>query len=187
MYPFGITVSPVIAKDQTEFNRCHRLGKECKASSAVRRTPRSNPLSKRSKLEDKLDEVVSLLRTQRTAPLTASADDQLVLTPDSSVHPHTMTNSPNSNARLSRQQLNEFRTTYLHYFPFMHISENATMDDLHLRHPLLCHAIRTVLTKGIIQQTQLSKHLREKLASKIIVDGERSLDLLLSVVMCIAW
>lgn len=152
-----------------------------------RRAPKSTPTPKRSKLEDKLDEVVSLLRTQRAAPLAMSPDDQLVLTPESSILPHRLTDSPNNNDHLSRRQLVDFRTNYLHYFPFIYVSENPTTDDFHLRHPLLCHAIRTVLTKAITQQSRLSKQLREQLASRIIVQGERSIDLLLSLIMCIAW
>lgn len=152
-----------------------------------RRAPRSNQAPKRSKLEDKLDEVVSLLRTQRTAPLTTSPNDQLVLTPDSSVIPHQGTDGLDNDKYLSSDQLHDFRTSYLYYFPFMPMSENATTDELHLKYPLFCHAIRTILTKAITKQSQLSKHLREQLASRIIVQGERSIDLLLTVIMCIAW
>jgi hypothetical protein len=152
-----------------------------------RRTQNSTATPKRSKLEDKLDEVVSLLRTQRAAPVTTSPNDQLVLTPDSSTVPQAITNTPRNNDHLSRQQLIDFRTGYLHYFPFVYIPEDTTTEDLHLRYPMLCHAIRTVLTKAITQQTRLSKQLREQLAVKIVVQGERSIDLLLSLIMCIAW
>jgi hypothetical protein len=115
-----------------------------------------------------------------------SLDDQLVLTPDSSIIPQRPTDSPDDNDHLTPQQLVDFRTTYLHHFPFVYLSENLTTDDLHKKYPLLCHAIRTVLTKAITQQSRLSKQLREQLASRIIVQGERSIDLLLSLIMCIA-
>jgi hypothetical protein len=138
-------------------------------------------------LEDKLDEVVSLLRTQPAAPVSMSPDDQLVLTPESSVFTQRLSYNPENHDRLTPEQLVDFRTTYLHLFPFVYLSENLTTDDLHVRYPLLCHAIRTVLTKAVTQQSRLSKQLREQLASRIIVQGERSIDVLLSLIMCIAW
>lgn len=138
-------------------------------------------------MEDKLDEVVSLLRTQHAAPVSMSPDDQLVLTPESSVFTQRLSYNPENHDRLTPEQLVDFRTTYLHLFPFVYLSENLTTDDLHVRYPLLCHAIRTVLTKAVTQQSRLSKQLREQLASRIIVQGERSIDVLLSLIMCIAW
>lgn len=116
-----------------------------------------------------------------------SPDDQLVLTPESSVFTQRLSYNPENHDRLTPEQLVDFRTTYLHLFPFAYLSENLTTDDLHVRYPLLCHAIRTVLTKAVTQQSRLSKQLREQLASRIIVQGERSIDVLLSLIMCIAW
>ncbi|KAH7089109.1 hypothetical protein FB567DRAFT_324960 [Paraphoma chrysanthemicola] len=52
--------------------RCVRLNKECVPSSSVRKkSSRKTASSKRTQLEDKLDDIVNLLRTQSTrlAPL----------------------------------------------------------------------------------------------------------------------
>ncbi|KAL8383469.1 hypothetical protein RB595_010595 [Gaeumannomyces hyphopodioides] len=48
--------------------RCHRLAKQCVPSETVRkRTPRRHIVSRTAQLEEKLDDLVSLLKTQRQA------------------------------------------------------------------------------------------------------------------------
>lgn len=52
---------------------------------------------------------------------------------------------------------------------------------------MLALAIETVMNKASAQQVQLSERLRTKMAMKLFVDGEKSLDLLLSLLVCMAW
>ena len=143
--------------------------------------------SKRSKLEDKLDEVVSLLRTQRTAAPTITLDEPFTPTPESSIPTSIAVDNYDVSERLSDQQFVDFRDNHLPCFPFMYLPENATADYLQLHYPILSLAIRVVCTKAITRQSPLSKQLRETLASRIVVYGERSMDLLLSVIISIAW
>jgi len=69
----------------------------------------------------------------------------------------------------------------------MHLPEHTTPDDLQADYPLLCLAIRTACTKAITRQMRMSSQLREILASKILAHGERSMDLLFCLIMCIGW
>jgi hypothetical protein len=158
-------------------------------SSTVRkRGLKITSASKRSKLEDKLDEVVSLLRTQRTAGPTVSPDESLIPTPDSSIPPAAAAVDHYAvSERMSGRQLADFRDNHLPCFPFMYLPDNVSTDYIQLHYPILCLAIRVVCTKAITQQSPLSKQLREILASKIIVYGERNMDLLLSLIISIAW
>jgi hypothetical protein len=153
-----------------------------------KRDSKTTAASKRSKLEDKLDEVVSLLRTQRTgtAP-TITPDEPFILTPDSSIPASIAVDHDDVSQRLSDQQLVDFRDNHLPDFPFMYLSSSDTADYCQLHYPILSLAMRVVCTKAFTRQSQLSKQLRETLASKIVVYGDRSTDLLLSLIMSIAW
>ncbi|CAA9965086.1 hypothetical protein PTMSG1_08445 [Pyrenophora teres f. maculata] len=168
--------------------RCHRLGKECTPSSSSRkRGSNGASASKRAKLEDKIDEVVSLLRSQRASASTVPSNDAFGLTPESSIITSRAADSPAVEERLTDDQLIDFRTNYLGYIPFMHMPESTTPGDLQADYPLLCLAIRTAWTKAVTRQMLLSSQLREILASKIVAHGERSMDLLFCVIMCIGW
>ncbi|RAQ98940.1 sterol glucosyltransferase [Stemphylium lycopersici] len=167
--------------------RCHRLRKECTASSSIRKgNANTIPASKRSRIEEKLDEVASLLRAQRVPTSQPSPDNLSILTPDSTTQWRNDVNSALSES-LTNPQLADLRANYLKYFPFMYLSEDTTAGDLQLHKPILCLAIRTACTKAITRQSEMAKALREMLATKILVEGERSIDLLLAVIMCIAW
>jgi hypothetical protein len=152
-----------------------------------KRRPKTASASKRSKLEDKLDEVVSLLRTQRTSAPMASPDGPFILTPDSFNPTSVVVDNFNADDRLSDQQLIDFRDNHLPCFPFMYLPDNISTDYLQLHYPIMCLAIRVVCTKAITRQSPLSKQLRETLASKIVVYGDRHMDLLLSLIISIAW
>ncbi|RMZ72503.1 Zn(II)2Cys6 transcription factor [Pyrenophora seminiperda CCB06] len=171
--------------------RCHRLGKECTPSTSTRkRGPSSAPTSKRAKLEEKLDEVVSLLKSQRAPTSAGPSSDAFGLTPESSiVTSRAEADSPALpfDDPLTDAHLVEFRNNYLGYIPFMHLPERTTPGDLQADKPLLCLAIRTACTKAITPQMRMSSHLREVLASKILAHGERNMDLLFSLIMCIGW
>ncbi|KAI1560863.1 hypothetical protein PtrEW7m1_011417, partial [Pyrenophora tritici-repentis] len=95
--------------------------------------------------------------------------------------------SPAVEERLTEAQLIDFRMNCLGYIPFMHLPESTTPDDLQADYPLLCLAIRTACTKALTRQMKMSSQLRETLASKIVAHGERSMDLLFCVIMCIGW
>lgn len=165
--------------------RCHRLNKECKPSTSVRKRPSkpNNAALKRSQLEDKLDDLVSILRTQNSVPV-----NPYIITPASSnPSPQGPTIEPTFDINLTAQNLSDFREHHLPYFPFIYLPPETTPADLQLVKPVLCLAIHTICTKAASKQTVLSRHLRETLASKILANGERSLDLLMSVVVCMTW
>jgi hypothetical protein len=61
------------------------------------------------------------------------------------------------------------------------------VEQLEYEKPLLSLAIKTISNKAYSLQDELSKKLRETMALKMMVDGEKSLDLLLSVLTCMTW
>lgn len=73
------------------------------------------------------------------------------------------------------------------YFPFFFLPPDITADQLRHEKPLLTSAIQVVRNKAFAQQSELSKTLRSTIAYQIMVDGERNIDLLLSLLACVTW
>ncbi|KAH8701458.1 hypothetical protein GQ44DRAFT_778646 [Phaeosphaeriaceae sp. PMI808] len=148
---------------------CHRLDKECIPSSCVRKKSAKKPgASKRAQLEDKLDDLVSILRTQHATP----QPDGMEAMCDQSI---------------TEEELMKFRGLHLPHFPLIHLPSNLSAEQLNHEKPLLSLAIKTICNKAYSSQAKLSKKLRERIALKMMVDGEKSLDLLLSVLTCMTW
>lgn len=86
--------------------RCHRLAKQCVPSETVRkRTPRRQIVSRTAQLEEKLDDLVTLLKTQRQAKDGAgstSAQGPSPRTAPPSRSPETITRASPSGIRLPR-------------------------------------------------------------------------------------
>ncbi len=130
---------------------------------------------------------MSILRTQHATPQQNSTHFQaftprsLDFTPQSdgteAVHDH----------RLTEQELAKFCSLHLPHFPLIHIPPNLSVEQLEYEKPLLSLAIKTISNKAYSLQDELSKKLRETMALKMMVDGEKSLDLLLSVLTCMTW
>jgi hypothetical protein len=170
-------------------NRCNRLGKECRASTAVRKsTGKRTTAAKRSQLEDKLEDLVSLLRSQHAAPQNDRPAFPQVPTPQSSEHsPNQGGVEPRYDVHLTNHELSMFCDMHLPNFPLIHLPPSITAEELQAEKPLVCMAIKTVCNKAWSHQGKLSKRLRERISSQLLVDGEKTLDLLLSILMCMAW
>lgn len=74
----------------TSCERCHRLRRECQPSVPVRKRIVRRSATRTTHLEDKLDDLVTLLRTQASAPANASGTSPQVsadgLTPETSLY-----------------------------------------------------------------------------------------------------
>jgi hypothetical protein len=140
-------------------------------------------------LEDKLDDLVSILRTrhvtpqQNTTPFQAVTPRSLDFTPQ----PHDFEAVRDRDQHLTEEELGKFCCLHLPHFPLIHLPPNLSARQLEYEKPLLSLAIKTISNKAYSSQTVLSKNLREKIALKMMVDGEKSLDLLLSVLTCMTW
>ena len=62
-----------------------------------------------------------------------------------------------------------------------------TAAELQKEKPTFALAVKALTTKVASKQVVLGKKLREVLTQKILIDGERSLPLLLSLLTSIAW
>jgi hypothetical protein len=170
-------------------SRCHRLDKDCVPSSTSRKKPtKKTTTSKRTQLEDKLDDLVSLLRTQHAAPQQEQSANYQTLTPcsvgESPRHPIAIEASKDC---LSDLELLKIRDLHLPTFPFIYLPSDVSAEQLSLEKPLLSLAFKTISNKAASRQTELSKKLRTMVAMKVMVDGEKSIDLLLTILACMAW
>ena len=206
----------------TTCERCHRLGKQCIPSTAVRksayraRDPAAKaPASNRRvrELEEKLNELTSVVRSvqqsqqkeqhQTDAP-SAGSSQGMITTP---THSQSITSgqSPSSpsvdttgiamgysvteelSAQEARQYLDIFRDRHLSFFPLVYLSPDVTPEQLQRDRPFLWLCIRAICTKSVEKQLALGAYIREIMARKVIVDGERSIDLLVGLSAFLAW
>lgn len=72
-------------------------------------------------------------------------------------------------------------------YPLMYLPATITAAQLSAEKPLVALAFKTISNKGISYQAELSKQLRQTIATKMIVDGEKSLDLLQSILVVMTW
>ena len=87
----------------------------------------------------------------------------------------------------AEELLNFFRADMLKYMPFMIIPSSQTAFELRRESPFLWLCIMGITSKSSSQQAALSRAVRSNLGRLMLVDGERSLDLLYGTITCIAW
>jgi hypothetical protein len=152
-----------------------------------KRGARRTAVSKNSVLEDKLDDIVSLLRNRNPSSQHRQSVETIPTPGSSEFSPDNAFFEGIEDLDLTDRELLDFRERRLPYFPLMHLSSDVMAAELQREKPTLCLAIRGLTTKAASKQAVLSKKLREVLTRKILVDGVRSVDLLLSLLACIAW
>ena len=87
----------------------------------------------------------------------------------------------------AEQYLVRFREMTL-YFPFVVLSAHCSISSLSKHNPMLFHAILTAASSSNKRiQESLEKTLRASLLERILLDGEKSLDLLAALLVYLAW
>jgi hypothetical protein len=102
--------------------------------------------------------------------------------------PHT---SPSQLEELSPTKaelfLERFRTLHLKFSPFFYIPPEMTALQLQTERPFLWLNIRAVCTRSAAEQSTLGVRIRETLAKQVVVESERSIDLLLGLLCYLSW
>jgi hypothetical protein len=83
--------------------------------------------------------------------------------------------------------LKTFKAIKLKRFPFIILPESQTAQDLRQERPFLWLCIMAVSSKSSVQQIALEKELRTIIGRQLLLEGEKTLDLLLGVMTYIAW
>jgi hypothetical protein len=90
-------------------------------------------------------------------------------------------------AQEAEQYLHLFRTQHLGNFPFYYLPETKTSAELRQEKPYLWLCIMSVTSTNLAQQLSLSRLVRELASQEIIIEGERSIDLLLGLLCIVGW
>lgn len=142
--------------------------------------------SKSSALEEKLDDIVSLLRNRSSSHHGGTTDS--TLTPGSSdLSPSDNLLEEARDQDLTDEELATFLECHLPHFPLMNVPPEVAAVEVQREKPILGLAIKAITTKVAAKQVILARSLRTSLTQKILVEGERSLPLLLSLLVSIAW
>ncbi|KAM0435975.1 hypothetical protein ACHAPT_002867 [Fusarium lateritium] len=228
--------------------RCFRLGKSCQPmTTSRRRVAKKTTSSRTAQLEEKLDDLVSILRatqsTNGSHPQTSTAAVTTPTTGSTTAHPPppnsycpssvldtpsrldslataatsssgtfssmphafgtaaTSIETPMESSTLANDDtyllpeptpaeaevyLDTFRS-WLPRFPFMVLPKNQTAESLRKEKPFLWLCIMNITTTSHPQQVKLKERVRQEAAQRVIVEHERSMDVLLGLVCYIAW
>ncbi|KAI1433338.1 hypothetical protein GGR50DRAFT_669090 [Xylaria sp. CBS 124048] len=90
-------------------------------------------------------------------------------------------------AAQAEETLDFFRQHHLKFFPFVHIPPGIDAARLQRDRPFLWLTISAVCCKSPIRQATLSKKILEEIAQKMLLSGERSLDMLLGTLCALGW
>jgi len=176
-------------------NRCHRLNKECRPTIRARKP---KPLSKTAQLEQKVDGLMSLLKST-TAPAPNAGDDpglleshvrtrqiqgstpQAICSQDSSVGDTVVSDEDED------EVLHAFITEKLPFFPFVHFPAGTSAQQLKHDSPFLWLCVTAVQAKSTARQAVLAVRIREMAAKKVLVECQKSLELLQGLLVYLAW
>ncbi|KAK7420106.1 hypothetical protein QQX98_002969 [Neonectria punicea] len=225
----------ILRPDGVECERCHRLGKSCLPMTTSRkRVAKKATASRTAQLEEKLDDLVSILRASQgtnqqqqqqsppTGPtplfpspsaalpsrldsLAAAATSSTTQSYSSSIpHAYNPSNSVESSINSVSPDINEtyrlpeptpaeaeiyFRKfqEWLKNFPFMVLPHDATAASLRESYPFLWLCIMNITSMSTLQTSIMKERIRQEIATRIVVDHERTMDLLLGLIAYLAW
>ncbi|KAF1965237.1 hypothetical protein BU23DRAFT_519906 [Bimuria novae-zelandiae CBS 107.79] len=173
--------------------RCHRLSRECHSASFVRKKG-SQKAARKSQLEDKLDSIVTLLQAQHAptpylTPSPPSQSKQAQQYPaDPLFAPTSRPLKPLPSDQTPQQVLSTFRTRYMEHFPFISLpTDDVSIEAFVHERPNTYRAIQVICEKNRARQVESGIRVREELALRVVSGGERSIDLLLCLLVCLTW
>lgn len=228
----------VYASNDGGCERCRRLSKECVPSASVRkRGNRRTGSSRTAQLEEKLEDLVTMLRDQSSGKFApnsiptpspggasvngfhAGSDNpspreaaghgaKAPQTPNSYVSGAmdgtfcdsrsasapvapigSMIPLPNTPAgRLEAEaSIRSFRTRYLDTFPCVYLPRTMTAEGLREEKPLLWFAITMVTCQSSSRQLAMGDTMQRIVAQKLVVEHEKSMDILLALLVFVGW
>ncbi|OJJ50765.1 hypothetical protein ASPZODRAFT_54971 [Penicilliopsis zonata CBS 506.65] len=107
-------------------------------------------------------------------------------------HPHTSSNSPGPVGTClppdeAEEYLDHFRSNKLKFFPLIHIPPEMTAHQLWENKPFVWLNIMQVSARTLAQQETLRSQVKYKIYEKLLVENERSMDMLLGLLIALAW
>lgn len=87
----------------------------------------------------------------------------------------------------AEELLGFFRNEMLRYMPIITIPSSQGASELRQNWPFLWLCIMAITTRSSAKQTALGRAVRTRLGELMLVEGQRSLDLLYGTIVCVAW
>jgi hypothetical protein len=192
--------------------RCRRLDNECRPAESVRRRSRRKPVvSRTARLEEKLDGLVSLIKAGAQSSGVVKTPHEMIVensSPRGTYHPVAVSTPPTDGSTGSPYSLQpygfldtdfepspadaesyliNFQTYKSKYFPFIYILPTTRAQDLRQERPFLWLCIMTVGSKSTSQQQVLGTRIRQTVAQEMVIESEKSIDLLLGLLTFCWW
>jgi hypothetical protein len=76
---------------------------------------------------------------------------------------------------------------WLEFFPFIHLSPDLTAEALHREYPFLWLCIMNVTSMSMPQQAILRERLRQEVAQRMVINHDRSIEMLQGLIILISW
>lgn len=83
--------------------------------------------------------------------------------------------------------LQTYRTKMVSYCPIVPIEATVTVKSMSKEHPFLWLVIRAVCSKSLTRQRALELKVRQTLGREMLINGTRSMDMLMGVLVFAAW
>lgn len=83
--------------------------------------------------------------------------------------------------------LRTYRHDMMHFFPVVPLDPETTVDELRNRTPFLWLVLRTICSKNQSRQRALGTQIRVVIGHEILLEGSKSLDLLLGLLVYASW
>ncbi|KAB5583594.1 hypothetical protein GE09DRAFT_305542 [Coniochaeta sp. 2T2.1] len=220
---FKMKCKCVTREDGDGCERCHRLNRPCQSGDELRRrtkAKRQDPNKRIAELEGKLGGLVSLLQARNVldADLEAmptnvanieqqelvngaedyesSEDGGETVIPDRSSKSPPRDSFLRPPAASAVAGLDRFRSTMLHYLPFINLPGSIRAEELQRERPLLFKAILCVASQSSQRSRQDANGLKRMLCEAAFLrqrvadnrgDTESRMDLLQALLVYIAW
>ncbi|KAH8432703.1 transcription factor domain-containing protein [Aspergillus melleus] len=183
-------------------DRCRRLQKDCCPAPRLRK--RKAP-SKTELLEQKVDDLMALLKPSEPlpqlpqqgserfpaypSPLSFTRANEEDLSNASGSAPESPSSSvvPDLTPDEEEEVLRAFRTEKLPWMPIMHISENTRPIDLKTESPFVWLCITAIQNRCTSHTRILCDRAREEAGRRMMLECEKSLDLLQGALIYLAW
>jgi hypothetical protein len=186
-------------------------------TTSRKRTSKKSTSSRTAQLEEKLEDLVSILRASQqqpnqptsrpdsvdnvSSPYTTSRLDSLATAATVSSHQPFRDPFRGEGQAPSYVTTNGFQEpppheaerrlgtfrSWLRNFPFFVLPPDMTAATLRQERPFFWMCINSVTTNSCREQATLKDKIRAEVAQRIVVDFERSMDLFLGLLTCLVW
>lgn len=115
------------------------------------------------------------------------AHNPVIDAPHEQDHSNFSLGSSNLGIENAEQLLHIFKNEMNPSFPFISIPESTSAEQLRQQRPSLFTAVMAVTSRDSLLQGKLGNVFMQQLADRVLITGERNLDLVLAIVAYTGW